>query len=462
MQKLYFRTISPVSVTTGEKFSPYSDFVFEGGYVYFLNHEKIKEAFKQKANMDSLIDEYVAGVATGMDNNRSHFELKNFIKNRLQNDFKAFTLRIVPKTNSVSGKVLINEIIKSPHFQPYLPGSSLKGAFKGALFYDWLKKNPETLENLLNSLYDKGKNQETLKDFIRDIENKYSEIKLAFADSSFAPKEAVSVYKSVRFHLKNTQKQAGVPQYWEAISPDTLLETQLKSEFDINEIFRCLTQLSLDANQRDIEVTEKFDNPDSQKLLDKYLYLKNELEARKICFKLGSGKGYFYQSLGLAVYHYDKKRFNDFLQHFKPAQKISKNASEFPITKTIEIDSTMPWGWLQVDNKPIPQENPKKSTNVEAIPNLSLKEAEEKPKEIVAEYLKAGTKIKQNTEINAIVVKSGKPNKVKLMIAEGNEPEFDLKGYNSELAEGTILICKVAQINKKGDILDISFSKLKN
>lgn len=148
MQKLYFRTISPVSVTTGEKFSPYSDFVFEGGYVYFLNHEKIKEALKQKANMESLIDEYVAGVATGMDNNRSHFELKNFIKNRLQSDFTAFTLRKVPKANSVSGKVHINEIIKSPHFQPYLPGSSLKGAFKGAWLYDWLKNNQEGREKV--------------------------------------------------------------------------------------------------------------------------------------------------------------------------------------------------------------------------------------------------------------------------------------------------------------------------
>ncbi|MFN3316918.1 MAG: hypothetical protein ACK40K_08915, partial [Raineya sp.] len=192
-----------------------------------------------------------------------------------------------------------------------------------------------------------------------------------------------------------------------------------------------------------------------------YLYLKNELEAGKICFKLGSGKGYFYQSMGLAVYHYDKKRYNDFHQHFKPASKISKNASEFPITKTIEVDSMMPWGWLQVDSKAIRQENPKQSTNTEAIPNLSLKEAEEKPKEIVAEYLKAGTKIKQNTEINAIVVKSGKPNKVKLMIAEGNEPEFELQAYTSELAEGTILICKVGQINKKGVITQVSFVNLK-
>lgn len=458
MQKLYFRTISPVSVTTGEKFSPYSDFVFEGEYVYFLNHEKIKEAFKQKGNMDSLIDEYVAGVATGMDNNRSNFELKNFIKNRLQADFKTLALRVVPKTNSVSGKVLINEIIKSPHFQPYLPGSSLKGAFKGALLYDWLKNHQEgknQIKELLQNLQDKNK----AKSCIEKIEEKYKKIKLAFADSSLAPKEAVWVYKSVRFHLKNPQKQAGIPQYWEAISPDTLLETHFKSSHDIKEIFRCLAQFSRDANQRDIEIIEKFYNQNSQKLLDSYEYLKEELQKGKTCFKLGSGKGYFYQSIGLAVYHYDKAKFNNFLQHFKPANRVSKNASEFPITKTIEVDSIMPWGWLQVDDKEIPKENPTKFVNTEIEPGAL--QQEEKPKEIVAEYLKAGTKIKQNTEINAIVVKSGKPNKVKLMIAEGNEPEFELKGYTSELAEGTILICKVSQINKKGVITQVSFVNFK-
>lgn len=65
----------------------------------------------------------------------------------------------------------------------------------------------------------KNKDKEALKDCIKPLENKYSEIKLAFADSSLAPKEAVNVYKSVRFHLKNTKKQAGVPQYWEASDP---------------------------------------------------------------------------------------------------------------------------------------------------------------------------------------------------------------------------------------------------
>ncbi len=63
--------------------------------------------------------------------------------------------------------------------------------------------------------------------------------------------------------------------------------------------------------------------------------------------------------------------------------------------------------------------------------------------------------------LNAVVVHSGKPNKVKLMIAEGNEPVFELRGYNSEIAIDKVIICQISQINAKEQILDISFVKFK-
>jgi hypothetical protein len=85
-----------------------------------------------------------------------------------------------------------------------------------------------------------------------------------------------------------------------------------------------------------------------------------------------------------------------------------------------------------------------------------------KEKEVVAEYLKEGTRLRRGLEIDAVVVKSGRTNEVKLMLSKDTEPVFTLCGYNSEIPVGTILICRIAQINNRGEILDVSFSKFKN
>jgi len=462
MQKLHFYTISPVSVGTGEKFSPYGDFVIDKEKVYFLNQEKIKEVFQQKPDIENLIEEYVAGVATGMDNNRSHFELKNFLKNRLKVEFEAVTFRVCHSSPSVKGKIHITEIIKNPHFQPYIPGSSLKGAFKGALLYDWLRENQEGkkwIDEICAKLNAKKEERQSIE---QQLNKQYESYEIALSDSNPLPSEVVKVYKAIRFHLKDSQKQSGTPQFAEAIQPQIKFETEYRSEkISLKELLKALQKYSQDANQRDIEVLKKFENTD-EKLLNFYEDISEKLQNGEYLFKIGSGKGYFFQSVGLAVFKQKGADvFQKFVEVYRPSTK-KVNAATFPITKVVDIDTMMPWGWVQVSEQKIEKEEAKlnlfKKTNINE-PNT--KEIES-PKEIKAEYLKIGTKLKQGLEIDAIVVKSGKPNQVKLMLSESNEPVFTLRGYNSELAEGTILVCRIAQINKKGEILDISFSKIKN
>lgn len=119
------------------------------------------------------------------------------------------------------------------------------------------------------------------------------------------------------------------------------------------------------------------------------------------------------------------------------------------ITQQNEI---LPLGWLSITEK--------------GKPEIIIEE--EKPKSIMEQAMETkpeyySGRIKEKaTGINAQVIKSGKPNKVKLFIAEDNEPEMDLIGYSSELKEGTIILVKINQYNqKKNQITQIAFEKLK-
>lgn len=462
MPKLYFYTHSPISIGTGEKLSPYSDFILDENYVYFLNQARLKEAFQQSPAMDSLIDEYVAGVATGMDNNRSSFDLKNFLHNRLKIDFKAYSLRRVAKGVSVKGKIHIAEIIKNPHFQPYVPGSSLKGAFKGALLYKWLTENQEGkhwIDEICKKLNATKEEKRTIE---QKLNEQYESYEIALSDSISLPVEAVKIYKIIRFHLKDTQQQ-GTPQYVEALMPNIKFEAEYRSEkISLQDALKALQKYSQDANARDIELLEQSEKT-NEKLLKFYQDIAEKLNNGEYLFKIGSGKGYFFQAVGLSIYRQKGVDvFKKFIEVYRPSDK-KINAEKFPLTKVIDADSQLPWGWVQVSEQIITKEEAvlEKWQKPIATQAEEVKEVE-KVKKVVAQYLKAGTKLKQGLEIDAVVVKSGKPNQVKLMLSEGNEPVFTLRGYNSELSEGTILVCRIAQINKKGEILDVSFHKIKN
>ncbi|WP_315815073.1 hypothetical protein [Paraflavitalea speifideaquila] len=83
-------TLSPVSIGSGIKLSPYSDYIIEDKTVYYINHELVQHALSQKT---TLIDEYVNGITTGMNNNKSGFNLSTFYTSRLKFDYKSTSIK---------------------------------------------------------------------------------------------------------------------------------------------------------------------------------------------------------------------------------------------------------------------------------------------------------------------------------------------------------------------------------
>ncbi|MDR2652201.1 MAG: hypothetical protein LBC68_07800, partial [Prevotellaceae bacterium] len=65
--KLKITTLSPVTIGSGAEWSPYADYVIENGQFYLLDRNKIT---KKIAENDRWLEQYVNGIASGMDNTR--------------------------------------------------------------------------------------------------------------------------------------------------------------------------------------------------------------------------------------------------------------------------------------------------------------------------------------------------------------------------------------------------------
>jgi CRISPR-associated protein Csm5 len=137
--------------------------------------------------------------------------------------------------------------------------------------------------------------------------------------------------------------------------------------------------------------------------------------------------------------------------------KYTARIDKFPKSRRMitESESIKPMGWLLL------VESGDELLNKNIANSTQSKSPIEQSLEAKPDYYKG--KIKQDAKgIEAKVIKSGKPNKVKLFIAEGNEPDMDLFGYSSELPEGSIILVKINQYNQKKNIItQIGFEKFK-
>jgi hypothetical protein len=132
---------------------------------------------------------------------------------------------------------------------------------------------------------------------------------------------------------------------------------------------------------------------------------------------------------------------------------------KFPKSKRL-IDNgnaIVPMGWAELftSGEQLPA--------LEAIPSeeglttAQSQEAVETPVEAEF-YAKDGKKInpKKPPILDAVVVKPGRPNKVKVYISEDNMPVKDLMGYRNPIEEGTVLRVKTV-FNKKVELVQVAY-----
>lgn len=300
-----------------------------------------------------------------MDNNRSSFDLKNFLTgNKIVNDINeisSFSCKIIGNTIS---RLPIRGVIQSPLGEAYIPGSTLKGAFKTVLMYNWLKNNKngdKLIEDVLTRRDYKNRplNFDSLeKEFETFVDRENRLIRRntiqQVTDSSFLEQDSkivVDCYRKMPIRLECIPKN-------KSVEFEIVLE-----KYKWEDLAKQTNQYVEESIEREFEIVE-----DQDKLTDYYNYLvdiEEELTnaSKNTCFlRIGFGKGYYLNSLGIAVYNYVsqdgkellKDKFEDFInkefaRKDKYGNKQEIELDEFPKTRLFVTNTQEPLGWVKIE-----------------------------------------------------------------------------------------------------------------
>ncbi len=376
--QLNIRTLTPLHIgdDKGKTLSPYADYVFspDGRYLHYLNLKKIEQAVMRAG----ALEEYVELIQS-MDNNRSDLDLRRFLTDRLKCPLDEVTaIRVPCKGLKADSKISIIPIVKNAG-KPYLPGSSLKGALRTAILYDWLV-NTNAGKPALENSYEKIKQvtreskQGASKKDVIEAERLFGRLNdrerapdtqfIRVRDSEPLPTEDLCVYSLRRIRIvpggKKT-KGGDIPQVVEAIRPGVNLRTEIsilpkfnhsvlnyweKGKFE--EIFSNIAAFSRDCIENEIvelrDALDKQGGEEVETLLEFYESLKARAEKGAVLLRLGFGKTINDNSLLLAFRNgLDEKAG-------KEAQKIvsSNKAGDFyPVTRAITPEG-QPMGWVEI------------------------------------------------------------------------------------------------------------------
>lgn len=342
--RIKITTLSPVCIGSGQKLSPIADYIYDNKQIHYLNKAKIEEVLAQDSN---LMDKYIQGIVYGIDNNKTNFPLKKFLENNLKLSPNEYILHSVD-TNINSAKEL-NAIIKNASDNcPYIPGSSLKGAIKTAFLYDWLKKEENPWKSIIKNV----------GEYKTELEKQFDKYNLSIHDSN-AFSSTNKVIETKRFNLYNGKEK--ISTLWECIAENQTSETEIWN-IDMNwvEFCKIINTYSYHQSLRELDILEKFEENHSisyeifeplhdfcENLID------NEIDkaTNTAYLRIGNGKGYYFNSIGEALYNADdsnnKGKFLKFLNE-QGYKKIS-NADEFPHTSTIEFSENKPLGWIKLE-----------------------------------------------------------------------------------------------------------------
>lgn len=368
-------TLTPVSIGDGNTLSAFADYVLEKGKIHYINQQIIRD--KMGKNPE-LIDFYVEGMIRGKSNTTNTFDLKNFIFNRLKLTLQQAASHSIEAKN-VSGKKEFYTVVKNAGQSPYIPGSTLKGAIKTALLYDWLidAKN-DWCENYLENL----NNKEERGRLEAQLMTEFDKFELGVSDSSLLDFDMLQAIDIKRLHIK--KGSLNIPQTREAVKENIACECEIRNvrkligeKADGTKVYKnysweelCKIINTFSRHSSDAEWTmlsnigKKIDDDIYFSLEDFYEDIEKKTESSTIAYlRLGTGKGFYFNSIALALYDRDgtenKGQFLKFLKTCgygkvyntkqRQVEEYDLNPDEFPITRFVEITETKPLGWIQLE-----------------------------------------------------------------------------------------------------------------
>lgn len=400
-------TITPLFIGDDKILSPYSDYIYKNGKVNYIDQNLLMQNIP-----DDRIDYFIEQInkSAAKKDNSKKFRLEEFIEQEnIDIDkitkYSAFSY-INPKAKQIKRFISTSGRI-------FIPGTSIKGALRTAVIYDYLK-NTNDGENLINKLieqltkiehnFSNKKNavlqienklkfeknyrnkkelfrslnkilypfQEQLREIIKNIETNpfgkdakadFFKTILVSDTNTLFPEDCIYIDEIKRVKLKST-KPTGTPFLAELLQENTNLKFSVKqnkinenifnkyyfSDFDINKLFQLVNRFSKDQLQNQLKSLPY--NYHYNGIKKKIKDLLNLIENNIILIRIGANKTFFYNTIMSLL---PKEQFNIFREIFRIGKNSKTNQlvrGDFPATQAFLFDNNdinNVLGWCRID-----------------------------------------------------------------------------------------------------------------
>lgn len=344
--KLTLETLTPTHIGCDETYSPYIDYVYdkEERKIHILNFEKIIKDWGE----DEWLNDYVKSLQS-----RKKTSLLSLINQLYDNDDNFYIEDYIIKSLSINDNPKTQEISRTLHSagNPFIPGSSLKGAIRTALYWSENKnetlffKNKDTGQSLFGSFGDDQMKYLLVSDtefFLEPTQVFFIEVKKINQSSNqtnqnipinleMIPSKSKASFKLVCKGLENINFNLS---FLKKGQEKTILQK-------VNDFYthRAKREIQFLKNYPQYAPTLKFYN----KILDTAL---NYTQSGKgAIVRLGAGKTFWENSVA------DLLSDQDFSKLKIIKNKTGAQKSTFPATrKWIQSpDGFMPAGWIKIE-----------------------------------------------------------------------------------------------------------------
>ncbi len=468
--------------------SPYSDFVQLGNEIIYIDEKKFEEAlFAKEALIDKYVKsvrQKIDKSRTQSDFNLINFitenlgDVNSFIKYKIPTDQDLKHQTIKRFINTSSRPFIPGSSIKG-NFRTAVIYDWLSGTNTGKNLVKELFEKIQNLSERILELEIKKNDNSISEDETRELKkikwkkNSESEIgriydeqklfgrmskdnlygfdsrHLQISDSNSFTIENLSILKLHRIKLRDTSEVSPLPS--ETLNSNIEGSFTLKLEkdfvqndlkkfnsFEIKDIFKILNEFSLASINYELDTFNEFHDKISSTtnreknnysaVINFYESLKSKIKSSNNEFaivRLGGGKTFFDNSIGLALYNYDKNLF----KKYRELMELGKNRDgklvqgKFPTTRTLVETTKLPIGWIAI------------STDKNLIQSLNLYQSKVIPVEQTNSQpiIKSQSSPQQKSYILAeIIDATSKPPMVKILEGDYKDKETMLPAVKLE------------------------------
>jgi len=348
--KVKLSTLTPVNIGNGETLSQFCDYIYDNGFVYYLDFDLIAQELSKLPAGDRLIDEFVAIVRNQAGKSvKNRFRIKSFL-GKIGLDFKRLASKEIPADDEIKEQIQLQ--VKTGG-RPYIPGSSLKGAIRTAIVNYFFTEESE-------------RNIQSTKRYIgQDILGEYDKDILKFlqvSDTMPFEEEDLRIVKFYRFTFKS--ESMDIPVVKEVIPPGrestftigfkVRKAHQVDSRFEFLEgekaslLFEIINVYTRKNVENELKELKRSSGSELQAVKEFYASLLDAIDTADVTkeayFRIGSGKTFYDNTIA-------HKLSEPFLKQIIKSNYKKVDLKFFPKTRSLALydGKNMAPGWVKLE-----------------------------------------------------------------------------------------------------------------